>query len=544
MAITLLITRDGATTRHELKDGVSTVGRARTCDIYLPVPAVSREHARITPGDDQIVLEDLGSRNGTWWKGNSITGQVALRSGDEFDIAGVRFQIGSDTGTAHTMFVKDDMVSSSAALKWQEVYLSEPGVSGGEKQQALFSVLAEAGELITDRSPMDQLFERIIDLVQKTVSSERTVVLLRDDEGTPVVEASRIAGTHSDTQIRLSQTMIQKVIEDRQSFLTQDALHDPFLKEHESVILQRTRSAMAAPLVDNEAVIGVLYADSRDPATRYDRDELRTFSILANLVGVKITQARLADAEAERQRLELELDAAKQILDRILPDQLPTVEGYEFAVHLESCLTVGGDLYDIQLLKEGRTAIIMGDVSGKGLGAALLVSNIMAMMRLLADEMDSVDPLRLMTILNRHVFRGTDLMRFATLFFGVLEPATGRIEYVNAGHNPPLVVSPNGEKRQIEATGTPVGMFEDSEYGVGEITLEAGEMLTLYSDGIPEAALPDGTDYTDERLEDLLVRERALSAAELVDTLRDDVDTFLDGNPATDDVTIVAIRRQ
>jgi sigma-B regulation protein RsbU (phosphoserine phosphatase) len=368
------------------------------------------------------------------------------------------------------------------------------------------------------------------------------VLLHEDGREEPVVRASRIkqmAGV--STQIMLSRTMVEKVVEERTSFLTLDAMHDPRFEAQESIILQGTRSAMAAPLFDNEHVIGVLYADTTDPATRYSRDELRTFTILANLIGVKITQARLAAAEEEKRRLELQLQTAKEIMTRILPEHVAAIEGYEVCAFQEPSLTVGGDLYDARVLSDGRSMIMMGDVTGTGIGAALLVSNIMASLHLLLEE--SLTPLELVTRLNRHVWRSTDPMHFVTLFVGILDATTGRVDYVNAGHNPPLLVGADGAAEEIGATGVPVGTLEDFAFAAGSARIEPGGVLLLYSDGIPEAELPDGADFGMERLHAIVSRERARGAERIVASLREEVREFLGDTPAGDDITLLCVRR-
>jgi len=533
--------------RHKIESGPMRIGRSGDCEIQLPVASVSREHARIVPEDDRIMVEDLGSRNGTWVNGNRIAGPTSLRPGDRVEIAGVILELVSEQPqAAQTILAGDAAMASSAAIDWKEIYAStQAGSASAYKKLNLFQVLAEAGELLTGQRSLEELYEEILDLVGKTIPSERTFILLTDDDNPePQVKASRVSQkAEGNEQIMLSRTMLDKVISERTSFLTLDAMHDPRFQAQQSIIIQGTRSAMAAPLFDNENVIGALYADSTDPATRYSKDELRTFTILANLVGVKITQARLAVAEEEKRQLQLELNTAKDILSQILPEDLENVDGYELCAFQEPCLTVGGDLYDTHRLPDGRVACLVADVSGKGLGAALLVSNIMACVRLLTDDFQG--PVALVTRLNRQLSQSTDAMRFATLFLGILDPSTGRLEYVNAGHNPPLLITPDGTTHEIDATGLPVGMMEDSEYEAGSVDIDPGSFVALFSDGIPEASKleDDDDDYGMERLVALLQEERERSAKDIVDRVVEDVSTYLGEAPPSDDITLMLIRR-
>lgn len=537
--------------RREIGPGVTvTIGRAGSCEVQVAAPSVSREHARITGEGAQVFIRDLGSRNGTWVNGNRIAGATALRPGDRVEIGGILLRIESDSPadpSPHTIFARDADMAASAAINWREIYGGTPPTTAGNaaavKKLNLFQVLAEAGDLLTAQRPLEELLESILDLVERGVSAERTVLLLVE-EGTrePVVRASRIKGG-SDEQIMLSKTMVEQVITERTSILTLDAKEDPRFEKQQSIILQGTRSAMAAPLFDNENVIGVLYADTTDAALRYSKDELRAFTILANLIGVKITQSTLAAMQEASRAVQQELAMAKTILNRILPaaNELCQVSGYQVCAFQEPCLTVGGDLFDCRRLADDRIAVIMGDVTGKGLGAALLVSNIVASLELLLDE--AVDPVTVVSRLNRQVFRFTDPVHFATVFFGVLEPTTGELTFVNAGHNPPLVVSSDGGLEEVPSTGIPVGMFEDMVYTAGSVTLGPGSVILLYSDGIPEAETPDGSEYGMERLQQLLIDRRADGASVIMDAIQTDVASFLGEHPPTDDVTMLLVQR-
>jgi serine phosphatase RsbU (regulator of sigma subunit) len=335
--------------------------------------------------------------------------------------------------------------------------------------------------------------------------------------------------------------MVQKVLEQRSGLLTSDAQQDPRFQQQQSIVQQGIRSAMAAPLFDNENVIGILYADTTDPAFWYNRDELRTFTALANLIGVKITQARLAEAEEERRRLAREVQSAKDILAYILPTDLGCAVGYEMGTYHEPCLEVGGDLYDVKCLDDGRVLFLAGDVAGKGLGAALLVSNIMPIVSVLID--DSKDLTQLATRLNRQIFLSTDPIHYATLFLGILEPETGRVEYVNAGHNPPYLLTPDGDIEEIAATGTPIGMLEAAPFSSAELTIQPGGFLFCFSDGIPEAQNADGDFYEEGRLRDVLGRERDRSAEEIVAAVRTSLSGFVGDASPTDDITMLLLKR-
>lgn len=557
-------TVDGQAVSVALGPGRHVVGRARECAVCLPNPSVSRRHAEIVIDAGGAVVRDLGSRNGTRVNGAAVALPSPLAAGDRLGIADLELQVQAAPGAARpagasaaaplTMADLADPALQTAGeeLSWEEILdLRRSGtsaaatVAGAERHARLFQVLAEAGDLLTVPRDPGELYEPILDLVESALSPDRTLLLLYEDEGDePVVRASRLRGRQPRERLALSRTMIERVLREKTSFLTGDAMLDPRFQAQQSIIAQGIRCAMAAPLFDNERVIGLLYADCADLSRRYGRDELRAFTLLANVVAVAISHARYHVLEEEKRRLDAELGAARAILLRLLPDAPADCPGYELAAVQEPCHEVGGDLYDTVPLPDGRLALVMGDVAGKGLGAALLVSSLMPALHLLLEE--SLEPAPLIQRLNRQLFRTTDAERFVTLFLGLLDPVSGRVAYVNAGHSPPLVIAADGQGRALPPTGLPVGAFEDIPFKAGEVTLAPGDLLALYSDGVTEATAAGDADdeYGTPRLQELLQRERARPAADIVASVRADLARFSGDVPAADDITLVVVRRR
>jgi sigma-B regulation protein RsbU (phosphoserine phosphatase) len=526
---------------HFLKDGSQTVGRAATSDLHVEDPSVSRSHAEVVVSGDTITIADLGSRNGTRVNGKAIDRPTPLSEGDRIDLADVALRLVDTKPPAQTIYADDASSLESSSVSIDEIYsLGIPKTD--DESRNLFRILADAGELLAAQRPLDELYHSILDLIERALTSDRTVLLLVDDANSePVATASRVSAGVGERGLVLSKTMVQKVMSERTSLLTTDAQQDPRFQEQQSVMTQGIRSAMVAPLFDNENVIGALYADTTDPASWYTKDELRTFTALANLIAVKITQARHAAAEEERRRLERELMMAKDILSHILPTSCAKVAGYELCAYHEPCSAVGGDLYDVRQMTDGRYLFLTGDVAGKGLPAALRVSNIMPIIQLLTDEPPVLADVA--ARLNRQIWRSTDPVHFATLFLGILDPASGQIDYVNAGHNPPLCVSAEGICTEVHATGLPIGMIEETQYSAGSINLERGGLFVVFSDGIPEAQNADGDFYGDDRLSDLLCRTVEQHADTIVETLKTDLESFVQDCPPSDDVTVLLVRR-
>ena len=297
---------------------------------------------------------------------------------------------------------------------------------------------------------------------------------------------------------------------------------------------------MAVPLFDNKSVLGILYVDSQSLVQSFDAQQLEILTILANMAAVKITNARLLEAEQARARLEQELATATQIQQGLLPMGAPSVEGYQVDGFLETCYEVGGDLFDFRQRPDGRVMFIIGDVSGKGMGAALLMSSFLSSARTLYDTCD--DCAEFAGRLSSVMFHQTDPGHFITGIVGVLDPASGDVDYVNAGH-PAVVVVRNGEAREYESTGVPFGVLADFPYQTERLTMEPGDLMAVFSDGVPEAQR--GEDFFDEaRVNETLVE--ASSHPEIIDVRKHviaKIDEFMAGEHRTDDLTLMMFRR-
>ncbi len=540
MNLTLVGFADNKEFRFDLREGVHLIGRAEDAEFRLEQASVSRRHAEITVKGSHITVRDLGSHNGTVLNGARLSEPQPLAVGDTLEVAKVVFRVAGPAGLGLTMFNESGTLMPSAELSWDELQGDRRARS--DLHSRLFRVLAEAGDLLTVPRAPEELFEPILNLIESALEPERTFIMLKDkghDE--PVAKASRVQGHRPGDSLALSRTMMKQVMDEKKSFLTSDPLNDPEMGGMMSMVSAGIRSAIAVPLFDNAEVIGLLYADDSRPNKRFTRDQLSAFTMLANVIAVAITHARYHALEEEKRRQDAQLKTASEILEHILPSKLPACAGYEATAHLIPCFEVGGDLYDAVPLPDGRYAFLLGDVSGKGLGAAILVSHILSWTRFMIEE--GWDPLRLITKLNNQVFAVTDTVRFATFFLGYLDPQTGRVEYVNAGHNPPVVVRSNGAVETLGATGMPLGILEEFPYTAGETALAAGDLIAVYSDGVTETQRADDEEYGEQAFELLLVNERTETLSEIFVHLYRELLEFRGETPAGDDVTLLLLRR-
>lgn len=539
MPLTLVGTVEGKPVRQELEQGVLVIGRGAEAGLRLPVASVSRRHVEIHRTGDKVVVEDLGSRNGTRVNGRPVSGSMEVQPGDRIDVAGIVLQLEGDHPVDLTCYNESATLVPEEEISWEEVRAERQ--TKRDRQSRLFQILAEAGELLTIRREPEELYEPILDLVETALDPERGFILLvQEGQPDPVVVASRIKGTRQGDSLALSRTMVARVLHHRTSFLTTDPVNDPNMDGAMSMVSQSIRTAVAAPLFDNEEVIGLLYADDTR-AKRISRDELRAFTQLANSIAVAITHSRYHQMEEEKRRQDAQLETASEILNHILPSDLPTVPGWELSASLEPCYEVGGDLYDARPLPDGRLAFFLGDVTGKGLGAALLVSQVLSLARFMIGE--GWAPAPLMTRLNREIFLTTDFVRFTTAFMGYLDPATGRVECVNAGHNPPVLVRADGRIETCATGSLPVGVLEDTQYTVNELVMEPGDILSVFSDGIPETVDAQDEEYGEDRFARVVAERRLTPLKQISDAVLTDLALFRGDVEVGDDITLVMLRR-
>jgi serine phosphatase RsbU (regulator of sigma subunit) len=535
--LTLGATLEGQRRTWPLEADVVQIGRSSRCPVHLPDATVSKTHAEIVRAGDGWLIRDLGSRNGTRENAVDAVEPTAIRDGDLLEIGKVMVRVGPDVAADTTGFAVRDL-SSSFRRSAQDL-LTRPATGGGSPRT--MKLLAEAGQLLVLPRPLRETCEEILSFLERALPAQRLVLLLRDQpdaEPTPI--ASRVRGGRPGEPLAISQSILRVVLDECTSVATNDAARDPRFEGQKSIVSQGVHSAMAAPLFDNTKVLGALYADSRLPGFAFDEEQLQLFTILANMAAVKITNARLLEAEQGRLRIAQELATATRIQRGLLPRPPEDVSGWQFHARLETCYEVGGDLYDFHRRLDGGLVLMVGDVSGKGLGASLLMSSVLASARVLYDFAES--PLPLAIRLNQMVCRNAAPGQFVTVFLAFIDPASGRVRFVNAGHNPPVLVR-RGELSFLEDGGVPLGVLPSFPFQEGEATLEPGDLLAAFSDGIPEAAR--GEEFFDDiRLREALVEMATDPELDRVgDGIVSRVEQFLAGAPRSDDITLVLVRR-
>ncbi len=539
MPLCLTTTIAGRVQSWPLDGGPLTLGRSSRNSVQLADATVSKEHAEIVPDAGRWLVRDLGSRNGTRVNGTDVRDPVALREGDVIEVGSVALRVQLAFDESATRIATAPGLTSSVRLRVQDV-IERPTASAAASP-GLVHLLVEAGRVLVLPRPLKETCEEILAFVERAIPANRLVVLLRDGPGAePVQVAARYRGGSAREPLQLSRAILSTVLDECTAVVIGDARLDPRFQAQQSIVAQAIHGALAVPLFDNERVLGLLYADTGDPAVSYGQEQLEVLSLLGNMAAVKITNARLLETEQARLRMAQELATAAHIQRGLLPATPPKVEGWEIEGFLETCYEVGGDLYDLHVCGDGSLLVVVGDVTGKGMGAALLMSSFLASARVLYDTCP--DPGELATRLGALVARSAEPGRFVTGFIGLLDPRTGDLRYVNAGHTPPCVVK-DGALRRIDGTGLPFGILEGVGYATESTTIEPGELLALCSDGIPEAQHGEEF-FDDERLDRALLEAARLPG--LADARRlvmERVAEFVADTPRSDDLTLVLLRR-
>lgn len=306
--------------------------------------------------------------------------------------------------------------------------------------------------------------------------------------------------------------------------------------------MSELRSAMAVPLFDEDQVLGILYVDTSNPLKRYNDAYLSLLVTFGNIIASRLLNYTLMYERQEHRVYEAELARASNIQQTLVARETPDVAGYEIGTMQQQCRAVGGDLYDVAMLPSGKLVVIVADVSGKGLGAALLMANILASFRILYNVTE-FSLVEVVSMVSRELFNSSGIADFATLFIGVIDPETHKLTYINAGHNPPIVVRSDGSHEHLEPSGTMIGAFDFDDWTESETILEPDDMFMVFTDGVTEADR-GGELYSDERLEKLVLASKEMAPQELLQTVMDDVIEFIQDTPRSDDITMLAVRRK
>jgi len=533
----------------ELKPGKYLLGRTATCHFFVPDRTISKRHAEIALGDgvDYCLLTDLESKNGTLVNGEKISSPVQVKTGDRIMFGDAEFRLAEDADGS-TRASAQGITRPAEKEPEKSVFLSinealKPLPSKITDIPELFPTLSELARILVLDQPREAMLEHTLSLVAKVIPAERLAVLFTSDDHTEIYPAATLLpGGKDPGHFTLSRTIIGEILTNKNAILIGDAAVDPRFAAQQSIILSELKSAMAVPLFDEGEVLGILYVDTTNPLHHYCDDYLRLLATFGNIIASRIANYQLLSDREEKRVTDAELRRASAIQKSMLTGEVPTLEGYSVRAFLEPSLSVGGDLYDVCVLPDGRLLFMVADVSGKGTGAALLMSNLLASFRILYTSSD-FDLLRVVQQVSGQLHKYTPPEMFATLMIGVADPVSHQISFVNAGHNPPIIRRTDSSIELLEATGFMIGAFPSGDWENKSIKMNPGDLLTIFSDGVTEAENEKDMQYSDERLEQFLSGIENTTPEEASRLLVADIMKFTEGAPQSDDITILMIRR-
>jgi sigma-B regulation protein RsbU (phosphoserine phosphatase) len=544
-----VVSPDGARRYVRVTQMPFLIGRGAETGNHLQLAdrRISRNCAAIVTEASKYYIEDRGQRRGLFVNGEKVESRE-LQDGDSISF-------GLDD--SYEIIYRSAAHASTDSLphlltRIEHITSSEPRSGSGGLRK--LNLLLEATTLLHSQLPLDTVLGHMLDHAVSVTDADRGLLLEADDKAALKVRLARRSGGMRlpPESLSPSQTAIQLALRRQSAVITEDlAQADMDLQAAQSIVAQRLRAVVVIPLyamsranTDQSMInikrgdfLGVLYLDSRRPAAFSKLDRQILDALAADAASI-LDNARLVERERERQRLEQEIGIARDIQQALLPKNFRdyphlSVSGINFP-----CLAVGGDYFDVFPLGDSRTAFLLADVSGKGLGAALCTNLLQGA---LSGMTLGTDPARVFNHVNRFLCDHSEIGRYATMFFGILDDQ-GHLEYINAGHPSPFLIR-RGVAEDVFTEGSyPVGLVPEAEYTAVCLKLEPGDTLVLFSDGVTEAMDPAEQLFGVPRLRDVLTGHMQTPLDELQRIVLESVENFSRGASQADDLTLLLVR--
>lgn len=467
-------------------------GRLPECDVVIPRREVSRMHAAIIQEGDRWFLEDLGSRNGTFLNGHAVTGRTELREGDEISIGRIvwfTFREGTpsdadsgptaaDTSGPQIVYAIDTQ-SSSALLQ------ARPEA----KLQAILQILNTLGATVN----LADTLNRIVDCLPRIFPQMDVGLILLCGRGPDDIRpvASYTRNPRQIARQSFSRTIVRRVIERKESILSTDVSGESSFDLSQSIADLHIRSVMCVPMLSSKGeVLGVFELHTENPRRRFTHEDLEVLVAVARVASVAVENVSLYESLLAKERMERELELAREVQCSLLPDKPPPINGIKVVSHYNPARIVGGDFYDYLRLPDNRFLVVVGDVSGKGMPAALLMVRAITEIRSYGNSTNSIRDILRFT--NESLCSRSVADRFLTVVLAAIQPATGVVELVNAAHPPPVYRSPDGKTEFVGVgrNGLPLAVEPTADYEPTVFEMEPGGVLLFYTDGLTDALSP------------------------------------------------------
>jgi serine phosphatase RsbU (regulator of sigma subunit)/pSer/pThr/pTyr-binding forkhead associated (FHA) protein len=517
------------------------IGRHGGCNLKLTDPCVSRYHAEIQQEVDQFKLVDTNSKSGTLVNGLKVEFCV-LKHGDKIQFGGSSLP---------------EIVFLTRAEREEEI----PALSGmlsvanslAGKDLLNISKLLESARLFSAGLPLGEVLDLVLDTALDVTKAERSFLVLKDEQGKINFERGRDFARKqlSKEDFMISSTVLKQVVDSGRKLLMSDNMGTGPIAQAESIVDLELRTIVCLPLQRLEIkdsfktsaappeVIGALYLDSTVASERFSKISEGILDSLAGDAAAVIENARLFRQAREKARLESELATAQEIQAALLPQINEPYDFFQAFARNLPCRHISGDYYDLIKLPNGSYAFVIADVAGKGVSAAILGSIVQGF--LFAEMQQTSSLVSCMENANRYLVHRTDTARFVTLFCAVLAP-DGELTFVNAGHNPPLLIRPDGQSEELAAAGVVLGVLESAKYEEKKIRLQPQDLVCLFTDGVTEAPDSKGHQFGEDRLIELLKTNFTQPLREVVEEIIDSIAEHSSDAPRSDDVTLLVLR--
>lgn len=552
------------------------LGRHPDCNIVVDNAAVSRRHAQFLENHGTYYVEDLHSRNGTLVNGQRIDGRTEMHDTDVVKVCDVlfRFHTGAPPNisptsvarSAETQTIENETVrglkseelpptpeplpvnngdSHSSVISSLDASSSATQISLNVRPEAKLSAVLAIGQDLAAAIQVDDVLPRILEsLFQIFPQADRGIVLLQDRESEHlIVKATKSRNPADADSAPVSQAIIGRAAETKQAFLSANAEQDIQFDNSESISNFSIRSLMCAPMIGpGDELFGVIQIDSKTSKSGFVPDDLEILATVAGQAAIVVEKALLYQRAEKFRDLERELNFATQIQLGFLPTERPKIPGYEFFHYYEAAQSVGGDFFDYLTLPDDQIAITLGDVAGKGVPAALMMSRLYADARYRFLMQKTAG--KALAKLNDDVVLGGHGHRFVTYIGMILDPETHQLRIANAGHMPPLLkaIDGNVEKLGGEQANLPLGVEPGLVYEELTIELAPGEAIILYTDGVTEATNPAHELYGTRRLMSN-ISAAPIGIEALGQELIESVEQFCEGESQRDDICLLCFRR-
>ncbi len=538
MAISLLIKGpDGQERRVDFDAGRVTVGSDPRCDVAITDPGVSPEQCVIAERGDRVELFDIGKSGGVLVNGTPVR-HADVGPADEIWVGGTVMHLAAAVEAGVSFTEADSTVREELPTPTAPAARAPAPAT----QDQRFTLLNQVQRLIASIGN-EGIFESILDTLFDTVAVRRGFIAIRDAQGELQVRAhrSRERGSMASEKIEVSRTLVGKVLESGKAVLTSDAEADPDFSAARSIHRLRIKAAICVPLIVEGKVIGLVYGDNREKPGALTKDHLSILTALASVAAVSVEKFRLREEYEAKLKIEQALAIARSIQLNFLPAEPPALEGLEVWGKSESCDETGGDYYDFFPMKESGLRIVIADVTGHGVGPALLMATARAALRTLHTE-PSLS--KLMARLNDFIRDDVHDGRFITAFLADIDPRGKTLAHVGAGHTPPIWCrARDGSTQLVASHGPPLGILGGLDFRPGTtLPIASGDALLFTTDGIIEASNEAGEHFGMERLSRIVAEHAGGSAQALGEAVGAAVDDFVQGRPLRDDATLVAVK--